>query len=80
MARSPSEIEADIAALDEVRRKRMLGQVNARVGYEGVSTEKALPTIEEIAMEIARLKVELSQATGDSSGLGPVRPSFGSRP
>jgi hypothetical protein len=53
--------------------------VHGKVTYEGISTEFALPTLEEIEMGIARLKVELAQVTGGSSGLGPIRVGFGGR-
>ena len=78
MARSQADIQADIDALTEARRKRLLGQVNSRVGYEDASVEKSLPTFEEINMELARLQLELASVTGEASGLGPIRPTHGS--
>lgn len=74
------EIDAEIAALREVKRARLKGEVRSKVGYAGGLIEKSLPTLAEIEEEIARLMVERTRLAGGCSRLGPVRVGFGSRP
>jgi hypothetical protein len=75
-----SEIDAAIAALEAARSQRLLGGVRVKVAYEGTMVEKSVASLEEINGEIARLQAMRSRLAGGVSGLGPIRPRFGSRP
>lgn len=75
-----AEIDAEIAALRSYRSARLRGETRVKVGYEGVQVENALPTLEEIAQEIARLEAKKAAMTGQPSGGGPIRVGFGARP
>jgi len=79
MAMSVAEIDAAISDLEEAKRKRLLGLVSSKVGYDGISTERSLPTIDEMNGEIARLQAMRAGLTGAESGLGPIRVGFGCR-
>lgn len=79
MARTREEIEAELEELRAVKRARLKGEVATKVGYSDGNAEFAVASLSEINGEIARLEIELSRATGQASGLGPIRPGFGGR-
>ena len=79
MAMTLSDIDAEIAALEAVRRARLMGTQIAETAYAGRSVKFSAASIEEIGAEIARLKIERARLVGCASGLGPVRIGFGSR-
>lgn len=80
---SKADIEAAITELEATKRKILTGGFGSKVAYGGVSTvsvEKLAPSIEQIEMELTRLRLALSKLTGCPSGVGPFRPGFGIRP
>jgi hypothetical protein len=75
------EIDAAIAALEAARLAKLTGRQVVKSSYPDVgSVELATATVAEIAQEIARLKIQRAQLTGQPSGFGPVRAGFGCRP
>ena len=74
-----AEIDEQLAALRTVKSNRLLGNVRSKVGYDGVSTETALASLEEINGEIARLEAVRARISGVPSGNGPIRVGFGRR-
>lgn len=79
-ARPLAEIDADIAALEAVRRARITGRQVAETSYDGRGAKFVQVSLDEINNELARLRLERARASGCASGLGPVRVGFGSRP
>lgn len=73
------EIDAALSQLRAAKLQRLTGGVRTKVAYSGGSVEKAVATIEEINMEIARLELDRARLTGSSSRGGPIRIGFGDR-
>lgn len=74
------EIDAAIAALETARRARLTGTQVVKSSYPDLgSVEMATATVEEINMEIARLRLMRSRMAGGPSGIGPIRVGFGGR-
>jgi len=78
-----AEIETAIAELETAKRQRLInGAITTlRHGSGGSDqmVQRVHDSIEAIDREIARLKILLANLTGDSSGIGPIRPRFGGR-
>lgn len=73
------EIEADLAALRQVKRARLRGEATTKIAYSDGSAEYAVASLAEINAEIARLELDLARAGGPAHNLGPVRVGFGRR-
>ena len=73
------EIEADLAALRQVKRARLRGETATKIAYSDGSAEYAVATLAEINGEIARLEMDLAKAGGPAHNLGPIRVGFGRR-
>lgn len=73
------EIDAALTQLRAARLQRLTGGVRTKIAYSGGSVEKAIGSMEELNMEIARLELERGKLTGSRSGGGPIRIGFGDR-
>jgi hypothetical protein len=80
MALTVVQIDEKITALESAKTSRLTGEQRKRVGYERGQVEFADVTIEEINLELLRLRAERQRLTGEYAGVGPIRVGFGSRP
>lgn len=73
------EIDDALAKLRAAKLQRLTGGTRTKIAYVSGSVEKAVATLEEINMEIARLELDRARLTGCASGGGPIRVGFGAR-